>query len=145
MEKHRGFPSRLPSSDFQFTIRRGNKEGATKIVRRERHRDRKHADKVADLGFMQALWDHFGDAPFVRGNLDAGRLSWLIGREVLPAQEPFDPADYDALMRIDVTRAQISFPEVFGAGAAQMHDLDDDDDDYDDDDDDADDQDNRRA
>lgn len=113
MEKHRGFPGRLPGTDYQFTIRRASKEGATKLVARERFRDRKPADKRADEGFMQALWEYFGDAPFVRGNLDAGRLSWLFEKEVLPAEDPFDPEDYDALLRIDVARAKISFPEAF--------------------------------
>ncbi len=92
MLKHRGFPGRLPGTDFQFTIRRANKkDGATKIVRRERFKDRKHADRMADQGFMAALWAQFGEEPFERGNLDAGRLSWLFGREVVPAEDPFDP------------------------------------------------------
>ena len=113
MEKHRGFPGRLPGTDFQFTIRRGAKEGATKLVARERFRDRRPADRRADEGFMAALWAHFGDEPFVRGNLDAGRLSWLFGREVVAAEDPFDPASYEALLRIDVARARAAFPEVF--------------------------------
>lgn len=113
MLKHRGFPGRLPSSDFQFVIRRANKDGATKIVRRERYRDRSPADRRADEAFMAALWEHFGEEPFERGNLDAGRLSWLFGREVVPASEPFDPASYEALLKIDLRRARASFPEVF--------------------------------
>ena len=51
--------------------------------------------------------------PFVRGNLDAGRLSWLFGREVVPAEEPFDPESYDAMLRIDLDKARASFPDVF--------------------------------
>jgi len=118
MEKHRGFPGRLTGSDFQFTIRRANhKDGPTKIVRRERFADRRAADRRADTAFMAALWAHFGAEPFVRGNLDAGRLAWLFGREVLPATDPFDPADYDALLRIDEARARASFPEVFAEDA----------------------------
>jgi len=118
MEKHRGFPGRLSGTDFQFTIRRANhKDGPTKIVRRERYADRRPADRRADAAFMAALWAHFGTEPFVRGNLDAGRLSWLIGREVLPASDPFDPADYDALLRIDEARARAAFPEVFAEDA----------------------------
>lgn len=113
MQKHRGFPGRLPGTDHQFVIRRANKAGATKIVRRERYRDRGPSDRRADAGFMAALWDHFGEEPFERGNLDAGRMSWLIGREVVPATEPFDPTSYEQLFRIDVKRAQASFPEVF--------------------------------
>lgn len=118
MLKHRGFPSRLSGTDLQFTIRRANvKDGATRIVRRERFKDRKHVDRLADQAFMAALWQYFGEEPFERGNLDAGRLSWLFGREVVPAEDPFDPASYEALLRIDVKRAEASFPEVFASGA----------------------------
>ncbi len=129
MIKHRGFPGRLASTDFQFVIRRANDKGATKIIRRERFRDRAHGDRMADQGFMAALWAAFGDAPFERGNLDAGRLSWLFGREVVAAEDPFDPESYDALLRIDLRRAKASFPVVFGAAdAAAPGDGDDDDD-----------------
>lgn len=112
MLKHRGFPGRLPGTDFQFTIRRANPKGATPITRRERRADRKPADKRADAGFIAALWEHFGDAPFERGNLDAGRLSWLFGREVLPFGDPFDPADYEAQLILDVRAAAAAFPDA---------------------------------
>ena len=119
MIKHRGFPGRLPGTDFQFTIRRANPKGATRIIRRERHRDRRPADREADLNFMACLWEHFGADPFPRGNVDAGRLSWLFGREVVPAQDPFDPEDYDALLVIDEDLARRSFPDAFsGSGSA---------------------------
>ena len=113
MLKHRGFPGRLTGTDFQFTIRRANPRGVTPITRRERFRDRKSVDRAADRAFLKALIDHFGDAPFERGNLDAGRLSWLFGREVLAAEDPFDPADYDALLRVDLARAEAAFPDIF--------------------------------
>ena len=113
MLKHRGFPGRLSGTDFQFTIRRPNPKGVTPIIRRERFRDRKPADRRADTAFLAALWAHFGDAPFERGNLDAGRLSWLFGREVVPATDPFDPADYDALLQIDEAVARASIPDAF--------------------------------
>ncbi|THD82167.1 hypothetical protein E7811_13885 [Aliigemmobacter aestuarii] len=131
MLKHRGFPGRLPGTDFQFTIRRANKDGATKLVKRERFKDRKYADRMADQGFMAALWAQFGEDPFERGNLDAGRLSWLFGREVVPAEDPFDPSSYEALLRIDLKRAQASFPEVFAGDAPDLSfdDWDDDEDD----------------
>ena len=88
MLKHRGFPGRMPGTDFQFTIRRANvKEGATKLIRRERLKDRKHLDRAADTAFMAALWQYFGEEVFERGNLDAGRLSWLFGREVVAAED----------------------------------------------------------
>jgi hypothetical protein len=127
MLKHRGFPGRLPSSDLQFVIRRANhRDGPAKIIRRERYRDRSAIDRRADEAFMAALWQHFGDAPFERGNLDAGRLSWLFGREVVPAEDPFDPASYEALLRIDVKRAMAAFPAVFAPDAAPVPDDEDD-------------------
>jgi hypothetical protein len=118
MLKHRGFPGRLTGTDFQFTIRRANlKDGPAKLIARERFKDRKHVDKLADQAFMAALWAHFGEEPFERGNLDAGRLSWLYKREVLPAEDPFDPESYEALLRIDRRRAEAAFPEVFAPDA----------------------------
>jgi hypothetical protein len=121
MLKHRGFPGRLPGTDFQFVIRRANKkEGASTLIKRERFKDRKSADRKADEGFMAALWAQFGEEVFERGNLDAGRLSWLFGREVVAAEDPFDPASYDALLRIDLRRAQVSFPAIFAEGAEPM-------------------------
>ncbi len=113
MIKHRGFPSRLPSSDFQFTVRRPNKKGATKLIVRERYADRRNADRIADEGFMRALWEYFGEESFERGNLDAGRLSWLLGREVEYADDSQDPEDYETLLKINVGRAMVSFPDVF--------------------------------
>lgn len=113
MLKHRGFPGRLPGTDFQFTIRRAvDKKGATPIVRRERFRDRRTPDRLADEGFLSALIEHFGEEEFQRGNLDAGRLGWLIGREVVAVGQ-LDPTDYDQLLRVDMKAAQASFPQLF--------------------------------
>ena len=130
MLKHRGFPGRLPGTDQQIVIRHANhRDGPAKLDPRERYRDRKYGDRLADSAFMAALWAHFGQDAFERGNLDAGRLSWLFGREVVPAEDPFNPASYEALLRIDVKRARAAFPEVFAqeAGPAD-HDGDDRDD-----------------
>lgn len=113
MLKHRGFPGRLAGTDFQFTIRRPNPKGVTPLKPRERFADRRPADRRADAGFIAALWEHFGDEPFERGNLDAGRLNWLFGREVVAAEDPFDPESYDALLKLDVAVARGSFPDVF--------------------------------
>ncbi|MFI0395137.1 hypothetical protein [Paracoccus jiaweipingae] len=131
MLKHRGFPGRLPSSDFQFIIRRANKKGATKLVARERFRDRAPADRRADEGFLAALIAHFGGEPFERGNLDAGRLSWLLGREVV-AVGPLDPTSYDQLLRVDMARAEANFPQLFQKDGAPEFDWDDDDDGWED-------------
>jgi hypothetical protein len=113
MLKHRGFPGRMPGTDFQFTIRRANPRGVTPLIARERYADRKRLDRDADAAFMACLWDYFGAEPFERGNLDAGRLSWLFGREVIPAEDPFDPKSYEALLRVDEARARSAFPEAF--------------------------------
>lgn len=118
MLKHRGFPGRLPGSDLQFTIRRANPKGVTPLVRRERYRDRRAVDRRADELFLLALWEHFGEAPFERGNLDAGRLSWLFGREVIPAEEPFDPASYHALLKLDPAAIEAGFPGLLEGGSA---------------------------
>ena len=118
MLKHRGFPGRLPSTDFQFTIRRANPKGVTPITRRERYRDRRPADRRADTGFIRAIWECFGDQPFERGNLDAGRLSWLFGREVVPAEDPFDPESYDALLVLNTKVARANFPDAFDSDEA---------------------------
>lgn len=113
MIKHRGFPGRFPGTDFQYTLRRANPKGATALKSRERFKDRRPNEKEADAYFLACLWDHFGAEPFERGNLDAGRLGWFLGREVIPAEDPFDPASYDALLRIDEDLARQNFPEVF--------------------------------
>ncbi len=112
MLKHRGFPGRLPGTDFQFTLRRANPKGATPLERRERHSDRKPADRRADVAFVAALWENFGDQPFERGNLDAGRLSWLFGREVVPYDDPFDAANYEAMLTLDPRAAAMAFPDA---------------------------------
>lgn len=141
MLKHRGFPGRLPSTDFQFVIRRANKKGATKLIARERFRDRSPADKKADAGFLAALINHFGDEPFERGNLDAGRISWLLNREVVVVGK-LDATSYDQLLRVDLKKAEANFPELF---AAEPPDFDWDDDSSDDwDDEDFDDEDDGR-
>ena len=113
MIKHKGFPSRQNGTDFQFTLRRENKSGATLIFRRERYSDRKPVDKLADQCFMEALWGYFGETDFERGNLDAGRISWLFEREIVPVSDPFDPQSYRSLLKINKYLAQKTFPEVF--------------------------------
>ncbi len=115
MLKHRGFPGRLPGTDFQFTLRRANPKGATELVARQRRPDRRAPDRRADEAFFKALWDNFGAEPFERGNLDAGRLSWFFGREVIPATDPFDAESYEAMLVIDLRAARQSFPHIIEA------------------------------
>ena len=112
MQKYRGFPSRLPGTDYQFTIRRANPKGATKLIRRERYKDRKPSDRRADKAFLEQVIFFFREKPFERGCLDAGRLSWFFEREIVPAIEPFDSQSYEALLRVDFDVVKISFPDL---------------------------------
>lgn len=111
MLKHRGMPGRFPGTDHQFTLRRAGKR-VTPLVARERYADRKAADLEVDAYFIACLIDLYGETPFARGNLDAGRLSWLFGREVVAAESPFDPASYEAMLRVDMSRVADSFPDA---------------------------------
>jgi len=113
MTKHRGFPSGMPGTGMQFTLRRANPKGATRIIERKRYADRSAVDRKADAAFLHSLWHHFGEEPFERGNLDAARLSWLFNREVVAAETPFDPESYEAMLRIDVRAGMQSMPEAF--------------------------------
>jgi len=110
MLKHRGFPGRFPGTDFQFTLRRDGRT-VTPLMARERYADRKKKDLEVDAYFLACLIDHFGDEPFERGHLDAGRLNWLLGREV-KGIEPFDPASYEAMLRVDLDEVRRTFPEA---------------------------------
>ncbi len=113
MTKHRGFPSGLPGTGFQFTIRRANPKLITPIKTRMRVADRSPVDRKADAAFIHAIWHHFGVEPFERGNLDAGRLSWVFGQEIIAAQEPFDAQDYQAMLVLNEELARRNFPKSF--------------------------------
>lgn len=110
MLKHKGMPGRFPGTDFQFTLRRDGKS-VTPLQSRERYADRKKKDLEVDAYFLACLIDLFGDQPFERGNLDAGRLSWVLDREVKRI-EPFDPASYEAMLQVDLDVVRRSFPEA---------------------------------
>jgi hypothetical protein len=113
MTKHRGFPSGMPGTGVQFTIRRANPRGVTPIKQLPRKARSGTPEHRIDAAFLHALWHHFGAEPFERGNLDAARLSLLFGREVLPAEKNFDPLSYEAMLVIDERVARQSFPESF--------------------------------
>ncbi|CAD7049560.1 hypothetical protein RHAB21_04054 [Pseudorhizobium halotolerans] len=113
MTKHRGFPSGMPGTGVQFTIRRANPKGVTPIKALPRHRRPGTKEHRIDAAFLHALWHHFGDEPFERGNLDAARINLLFGREIVPAEKDFDPTSYEALLMINEKVARQSFPESF--------------------------------
>ena len=113
MTKHKGIPSGLPGTGHQFTLRRANPKGATKLFAKKRYADRSKADTLADTAFLHALWHKFGDEPFERGNIDAGRIAWLWEREIVPAEEPFNLTSYEAMIQINEAAARKNFPEAF--------------------------------
>jgi hypothetical protein len=115
MFKHRGFPEYVPGTDDRVTIRRGGKT-PTPLKARERYRDRKASARLSDAYFLALLFDRYGGEPFVRGNLDAGRVNWLLGREIVPAEGNFDPASYETELRLDLSAVRIGFPEVLDQG-----------------------------
>jgi hypothetical protein len=115
MKKHRGFPSGMPGTGYQFTIRRANPKGVTPLKALPRKARRGSPEYLVDAAFLHALWHYFGAEPFERGNLDAGRLNYLFGREVVPSGDGFDPLSYEALLQIDETVARSSMPEAFEA------------------------------
>ncbi|CDN50298.1 MULTISPECIES: hypothetical protein [Neorhizobium] len=112
MTKHRGFPSGLSGTQWQFTIRRANPK-VTVLGQWPRHLSRDQTVALADTAFMHSLWHYFGAEPFERGNLDGERLSRLLGREVIPADRSFDPASYQAMLRINESLARKNFPQAF--------------------------------
>jgi hypothetical protein len=111
MFKHRGFPEYVPGTDDKVTIRRGAK-APTPLKARERYRDRKPQARRSDAYFLALLVDRYGDEPFERGNLDAGRINWLLGREIVAASRDFDPEDYETELRVDLAAVRASYPEV---------------------------------
>jgi len=115
MFKHRGFPEYVPGTDHKVTIRRAGKK-TTPLRARERYRDRRADARRADAFFLRLLIERYGDAPFERGNLDAGRINWLLGREIVAAGPDFDPQSYETEMRVDFDAVRVSFPHVLDKG-----------------------------
>ena len=97
---------------MHFTIRRENKVEPAKIFRRERYADRRKNDIIADTVFLSHLIVFFGDKPFTRGNLDAGRISWLFDREIKSAEKSFNPKSYEALLILDFEEIEKNFPNI---------------------------------
>lgn len=112
MPKHRGFPAGLLGTQWQYTLRRANPK-VTALSAWKRHPSMDKSIAFADIGFVQAIWQYFGTEPFQRGNLDGERLCRLFGREILPAERGFDPASYEALLKLNEPLARKNFPEAF--------------------------------
>lgn len=113
MIKHRGFPGRLPGSDFQFTLRRANPKGATPLVARERYRDPGGQRTSAP---MRPLPRRFGSisamSPLSAAISMPGGWPGSLGAKCCPMMIRFDPEDYEARLIIDVEAMRRAFPEA---------------------------------
>ena len=111
MIKHKGFPSRMRGTDYQFTVRHMKKKTPS-IIKRKRKKDALPIHVKVDTIFLSCLIDYFGDKPFIRGNLDTARISWLFGSEIVPADDDFSPVDYNAKLKIDFNAVKINYPDL---------------------------------
>jgi hypothetical protein len=112
MQKHRGLPEFMYGTNIRVAIRRDAKE-VTPLRRRDRDKMRPAEQTEADKFTIAALYKLYKDQPFVRGNIDAGRINWLLGREIVPVDmSKFSATDYETLLRLDVVAARKNFPGV---------------------------------
>jgi hypothetical protein len=113
MQKHRGLPEFMYGTNIRIAIRRDAKE-VTPLRRRERDWKRPAEQAQADEFTIGSLYKLYKDQPFVRGNIDAGRINWLLGREIVAADDNFSPIDYETVLKLDVPLARKNFPGAFG-------------------------------
>ena len=112
MQKHRGLPEFMYGSNIRIAIRRDQKD-VTPLRRRERDYLRPAEQSQADEFTVGSLYKLYGEEPFVRGNIDAGRINWLLGREIVAVDNNFSPVDYDTLLKLNVPLARKNFPGAF--------------------------------
>ena len=77
------------------------------------------AHKSAHKNTKVAYWRtkviyYYGEKSFERGCLDAGRLSWFFGREIVAVSDPFDACSYEAILMLNLNLVRISLPEIVG-------------------------------
>jgi hypothetical protein len=99
-------------TNIRIAIRRDAKD-VTPLRRRERDHLRPAEQSQADEFTIGSLYKLYKDQPFVRGNIDAGRINWLLGREIVAADTKFSPTDYETLLKINVPLARKNFPGAF--------------------------------
>jgi hypothetical protein len=80
------------------------------------------AERVRDRWFLATLLATYGGSTFPRGNLDAGRINRLFGREIVPASmQDFEATSLESELRINIDAA-LSFLKIacsdgrFGGG-----------------------------
>jgi hypothetical protein len=112
MQKHRGLPEFMYGTNIRIAIRR-DADNPTPLKRRDRDWKRPPEQTQADEFLLAALYKIYGEEPFVRGNIDAGRINWLLGREIVAVDLNFSPIDYEALLKIDMDVARKNFPGAF--------------------------------
>jgi hypothetical protein len=97
-------------AQYKVTIR-SRPTTLTPLFAKERVRTEVSAEK-ADRWFLATLLALYGRDNFKRGNLDAGRLNRLFGREIVPADAAsFSTTCADAELRIEYGSA-LAYLEV---------------------------------
>jgi hypothetical protein len=112
MQKHRGLPEFMYGTNIRIAIRR-DADKPTPLKRRDRDWKRPAEQSKADEFMLAALYKLYGEEPFVRGNIDAGRINWLLGREIVAVDLNFSPIDYETMLKIDMDVARKNFPGAF--------------------------------
>jgi hypothetical protein len=113
MLKHRGFPGRLPGTDFQFTIRRGNPQG-----RDAAHPARAHADRKASTAApTRPSWPRSGTISGPSRSSAAtstrGGSPGSSGAKSFPPKNISTPRATRRSSRIDEDKARAAFPGAF--------------------------------
>ena len=88
-------------------------DSSTNLFRKERGGDLSALQ--VDLFLLRELVRLYGERPFPRGNLDAGRINRLFEREILPVEGQFHPRATAALLRLDLDQIRSSFPAALEA------------------------------
>jgi hypothetical protein len=97
------FMPELIGSQTKATIRRQPQQ-VTALFAKERGDD--PLAEAADRWFLCSLIGLYGRRSFQRGNLDAGRLNRLFGREIVPAtSDAFEASSLASELRINMDEA----------------------------------------
>ena len=100
---------------IQFVIRRANADGARACkARASDYPTVGRSTSAADAAFVAALWEHFGENRSSAAT--RCRTAELVAQasEVVAAEDPFDPASYEALLRPISRTGAPNRPRAFG-------------------------------
>lgn len=96
-----GFPPYIPNMGKTKLLSRGGS-----AIRQKARTKLNEADRY----FLAHLWNRYRSTPFKRGDLDAGRINRLLGREIVFATENVDPFSLETMLRIEIAD-ELSVPK----------------------------------